>query len=470
MITTLTRNGIALLTAGVTLLLAGVGLGNDLLLVLSALPLFTLLTAAALERPQVTVERVLDPERPRVGDEVTCTLHVHARGGVANLLVHQDLPDLFELVDGSNLHLTAKGWQDTADTVGFRFRATKRGDHELPPVLVEVSDPAGLLAPRTLEAGTATELTVRPAAGRVDRFRGMQGVAKRLFPENDVAQLGVQTTEFRDIRDYQWGDPPRTVNWKATARRLTTGPPGHGVVPLVNEYEREGKKTVWLFVDGARYMEVGNAIENALEASLEAAATLAHYFLTRGTTLGLTTYNAGNPTVVAPDSGTHQLLKVTNTLQELRPGTPPDPSDASGDDDVHGGLRAAVERTRAHLARARPLVLVCTRLSESAPDTVAGVKRIRRLAGHRRTRLPVLVTTPRVGGLLEDHEMATVATDLDAAEARTVRAMARTTAQRVVSRAEDQGIRAVRATGASVLDWDPRRHAFHVRFAQGGFH
>lgn len=440
-------------------------LGNDLLLVVSAVPLFTLLTAAALERPTVTVTRTLEPDRPKAGDEVTCTLRVRARGGVGSLLVHQDLPDLFELVDGSNLHVMGKGWQDGERTVSFRFRATKRGEHELPPVMVEVADPAGFLAPRTVEAAPATTLHVRPAAGRVDRFRGMQGVAKRLFPEQDAAQLGVQTTEFRDIRDYQWGDPPRTVNWKATAKRLTTGPPGHGVVPLVNEYEREGKKTVWLFVDGARYMEVGTAIENALEASLEAAATMAHYFLTRGTTLGLTTYNAENPTVVAPDSGAHQLLKVTSTLQELRPGTPPDPGDVE-----HAGLREAVERTRAHLARSRPLVLVTTRLSESGPDTVAGVKRIRRLAGRRRTRLPVLVTTPRVGGLLEEHDTPQVDADLDAEEVRVVGDAARATAQRVVKRAEDRGIQAVRATGASVLDWDPRRHAFHVRFAQGGFH
>ena len=86
------------------------------------------------------------------------------------------------------------------------------------------------------------------------------------FPVIDVAKIGVATTDFREIRNYVYGDPVKNINWKATAR--CTSPQAW---PLTNEYEVEGKKTVWIFQDASRFLEVGTDIENAFEYCLEAA-------------------------------------------------------------------------------------------------------------------------------------------------------------------------------------------------------
>jgi len=80
------------------------------------------------------------------------------------------------------------------------------------------------------------------------------------FPINDMAKIGVATTDFREIRNYVYGDPIKNINWKATARSSSPE-----MWPLTNEYEVEGKKTVWLFLDTAGELEIGTNINNAFD-------------------------------------------------------------------------------------------------------------------------------------------------------------------------------------------------------------
>lgn len=433
----LTRAGAGLLGAAAALLATGLALGNYLLLSLALAPAFALLVPATLGQPRVSVRRRLDADAARVGTPVTCTLEVTVGGGPGIVEVHQDLPDPFVLEDGSNLHVLACGLGTRTETFSFRFRPTTRGDHVLPPADVEAADPTGLLAPTHQEGDEAVELPVAPPTEDLPRGRGLEAAARDLVPEGDPSQLGLRTTEFRDVRDYAWGDPPRSVNWKATAQRLAAAPPEAGALPLVNEYEREGRKAVWIFLDAGEHMRVGTDLDNALDHAVRGAVSLAHFFLDRGYTVGGAAYRArGNP-VISPGNGPEQIAKVHETFRQARPG----------DDD--GGLAGAVERSRVHLAAEDPLVVVLTRAGADPDDAERGLRRLRRIEGRVRD-LPALVVSPRTGALLPgpDDEPARAAEAAGAA-------------------LERDAVRRLRDQGANVLPWDPREHPLDELLRQG---
>src|SRR5437667_141815 len=112
----------------------------------------------------------------------------------------------------------------------------------LPMLLVLAGGSLGAphdIAVERSEAGAPLHLEVTPRVLPVKRIRSLLGYARAMFPESDLARTGTPTTEFRELRDYVRGDPPRSINWKATARRQAGIPLGQGhgrALPLVHEY------------------------------------------------------------------------------------------------------------------------------------------------------------------------------------------------------------------------------------------
>jgi len=59
---------------------------------------------------------------------------------------------------------------------------------------------------------------------------------------------GNDNQEFKELRLYSPGDPFKAINWKVTSRNLVRG----SIWPVVNEFEKEGKKSVWIFLDTSK--------------------------------------------------------------------------------------------------------------------------------------------------------------------------------------------------------------------------
>ncbi|HVL87395.1 MAG TPA: DUF58 domain-containing protein [Candidatus Thermoplasmatota archaeon] len=438
----LTKSGHALLATSLALLAAGLTFGNYAYLLVGSFPLFIVLAAIGLDEPRdVRVERNVSRTNVRAGDRVTVEVRVACAGGRGLLEVHVPLPEPFELVEGSNLHLLRKDAGPLEASFAFTFRATKRGTWSLPATRLEAVHALGLRDPVAWVQGDDAVLEVKPRLAGLRRTRAAPGFARRIFPENDEARIGVQTTDFREIRDYAFGDPPSAINWKATARRQAGAAPLPGggampALPLVNEYEREGKKTVFLFVDAAAYMEVGTSVENAFERGLEAAGSVARFYLDRGYRLGAYVYNAQDQ-LLHPDTGRRQFLRLGQVLLRLAPSPP------------RQGLRAAVERCRGYLVNGRPLVVVVTRATEDTDGLADGLRRLRAITGRRRRLLPVVVVTPSPYALLPAREEygEDVVT--------------------LLSRLDRPALSRVRRLGAAVVEWDPRRHGFESAFLRG---
>jgi len=122
------------------------------------------------------------------------------------------------------------------------------------------------------------------------------------------------STDFKQIRNYIYGDPFKIINWKASARAAGWGK----LYPMVNEYEREGKLSIWLFLDADPALRIGTSIENALEYGIKAAYDISYYFLSKGYSLGMYVYNNRGETFY-PDTGKKQFIKIADGLLKLTP-------------------------------------------------------------------------------------------------------------------------------------------------------
>lgn len=435
----LTRTGGAILFAGLGLLTSGLALGNAFYAALALVPFALFLAAIAVDAPHgIRATLRTSKPAPRVNEELLVEVEYSVPKGAGGVELHVPLPDTFELVQGHNVKLVAKRPRDAlAGSFSFTVRAGKRGKVEIGPVRVESIHALGIRAPTTADAAPAQPMDVRPANAPVRRIRGLSGYARQMFPENDTAVSGIQTTEFRDIRDYHAGDPIKTINWRATARN-----PGFHAgtgVPLVNEYEREGKKSVWLLLDAAPYMQVGTSVDNSFESAIKAATGVAQFYLDRGYKLGAYIYNGDKQAFLYPDVGRKQMLRWQKAVTGLKPGD-------NADESLFGG----VERSRRFLLQDKPLVVIVTRIGKADERTFLALKKLRGMSARRRRRIPVLVISP----VVHAHFPANEDYRRDIVE--------------LLRRRERPIIQRVRRSGVRVVEWDPTVAALESTLLAGG--
>jgi uncharacterized protein (DUF58 family) len=177
-----------------------------------------------------------------------------------------------------------------------------------------------------------------------------------------MSKLGMMTTDFKEIREYSPGDSYRHVNWKATAR--SSSPMRNW--PLVNEFEREGKKVVWVFLDSSASMAIGTNIENAFEYAVQAVLGLSQFYLARNCHVGLYVYNDAGKTLL-PDTGRRQEYNIYRTTLAL---------DVSATDEP---LKKAVAKCRGHLIGSNPFSIIIANIrKENLQELLEGIKELKR--------------------------------------------------------------------------------------------
>ena len=219
--------------------------------------------------------------------------------------------------------------------------------------------------------------------------------------------------------------PIKSINWKATARSASPQP-----WPLVNEYEVEGKKAVWLFLDASGILEVGTDIENAFEYCLEASNSVLYFFLDRGYRVGMYVFN-NNEKLYYPDAGQKQFLKISRELVGLKA------------EKKYDEFPLAVEKCRSYILGYNPLCVIITGLDNSHSDSIVrGTKKLRVLRGRQKRKLPVMVIN------IAGYNVMPARNDYDI---NNPVIMKLNTRPRVLQ---------LRRLGASVLDWNPRKESF----------
>jgi uncharacterized protein (DUF58 family) len=112
-------------------------------------------------------------------------------------------------------------------------------------------------------------------------------------------------TDLHELRDFQPGDPFKSIAWKASARAGQL---------LVREVDQEVQQTLVLILDVSGSMRGGSLGQRKLDTVLELAVSLAHAWLDRGDRVGLMTVDGRLLANVAPGEGAAHLLRLYDAL------------------------------------------------------------------------------------------------------------------------------------------------------------
>jgi len=283
--------------------------------------------------------------------------------GFGLIKVQHPLPEFFEIVKGSNTIQTFVFGKKLIH-ISYTAIPSKRGIYELNKIKYQTENP--LMTGKKLygEVNVDAHLEVKQRIQKILKVGNIRGIAKSPSPDIDISRIGVPGTDFREIKEYTPGDAMKFVNWKATARKNSL---------MVNKYEVEGEKAVWIFLDANRYMGYGTEIKNFLEAAIEAANSLTYYFTSKGYRVGM--YIVGHGLSIYPDTGKRQFRRISDELLKIEVS-----------ENIESFERA-MESCKGFLITYKPLVIFITRVECSKP--VKAILKISKISKKR--RLPVEV-------------------------------------------------------------------------------
>jgi uncharacterized protein (DUF58 family) len=116
--------------------------------------------------------------------------------------------------------------------------------------------------------------------------------------------------EFSEVREYQFGDDIRTIDWNVTARM------GH---PFVKIFEEERELTVVLLVDVSSSGEFGTVQQMKGEIAAEICALLAFSAIKNNDKVGLIIFTDEVEKFVSPKKGKSHVLRVVREILYHKP-------------------------------------------------------------------------------------------------------------------------------------------------------
>ena len=117
---------------------------------------------------------------------------------------------------------------------------------------------------------------------------------------------------FSEVREYQWGDDVRSMDWNVTARLRA---------PYVKVYEEERELTVVLLVDVSRSGLFGTAAGTKRERLAEIAAVLSFSAILNNDKVGALFFSDRVEKFIPPGKGRSHLLHIIREMLELQPAS-----------------------------------------------------------------------------------------------------------------------------------------------------
>ena len=414
-----------LLTGFTVIFFAGFLLANSILICASFIPLFIYFIGVFIGPPEAQIKKMDIPSSARLNEIIDVEIAGKVTGGPGVVVICDEVPEPFQLVEGSNYKVVSKGLKEKIFSFSYKIRCTKCGNYWL-GVGWETRHILGLTKIQ-VSINEARQLKVFPIIPKIRRMKLPMRMTQRVHPSESIAKIGPLSTDFKEIRNYFYGDPFKIINWKASARATSRGK----LTPLVNEYEREGKLAIWLFLDADSDLRIGTSIENALEYVIQAAYTISYYFLNKGYCLGVYIYNHHGENIYF-DTGKKQFIKIAENLLKLIPRNVG--LQVLWDE----GFSKAVERNQKYLITRSPGIVIITHVTSSNwNDLLNGLRKIR-VYKRRRRQLDILLIN------ILPYDFIPKASDWEIFAGKMLGVASRSFSNRL------------RNLGVTVLDWNPR--------------
>ena len=329
----LTTRGQAFLGAGLTLIIAGVGLGLRDFTRVGALICLLPLVALLLDRKPlaVRVTREAQPATVEVGEVAYVQVtYVHEGPGTTSLLLATEpVPPDCGASPRATLGALGPGG---ARALRYAVQPQHRGRRLLGPTMILARDPFGLTA-RYVPVGRAHELLVVPRTWPLEHVRARGGPAGSEGERPYV--IATRGDEDQSVREYRDGDDRRRIHWPATAR---TGE------FMVRHEDRPGRRRAVVILDtrASAFPGPGGTGRAGFEWAVSAATSIVVHLISEGYAVTLVT---GGVSIGGEDASGDAI-------------TTGDPADAARTFLAHGAIVETSKRPSLSLAIASARAIV----------------------------------------------------------------------------------------------------------------
>jgi len=149
-----------------------------------------------------------------------------------------------------------------------------------------------------------------------------RGLSKNIFAGEYHSAFKGRGMTFAEVREYQYGDEIRSIDWNVTARF------GH---PYIKVFEEERELTVVLLIDISGSREFGTISQLKKDIFTEVAATLAFSTIQNNDKIGVIFFSDKIEKFIPPKKGKKHVLHIIREMIDFKP--------ESNKTDIAGALR-----------------------------------------------------------------------------------------------------------------------------------
>lgn len=248
------------------------------------------------------------PDRLSNGDDNPLTIFLENRYGFPTQVeVIDEIPVQFQRRD---VLFRASLRPRENQAIRYQLRPTRRGEYTFGVVNVFVMTPLQLLK-RRYQFEHPRTVAVYPSFLQMRQYE-LLAISHRLteLGIKKIRRLG-SSMEFEQVRAYTPGDDVRSINWKATARRTSTGT---DTAFMVNAFQDEKSQAVYCLIDKGRVMQSPFAGLTLLDYAINASLVLSNIALYKQDRAGILTFSDHVGQLLPAERRSGHLLKILELL------------------------------------------------------------------------------------------------------------------------------------------------------------
>lgn len=135
-------------------------------------------------------------------------------------------------------------------------------------------------------------------------------MSKQLFSGQYSSAFKGRGMTFAEVRDYQYGDETRTIDWNVTARFNE---------PYVKTFEEEREQTVMLVIDVSASESFGTTNQTKRDYITEVCAVLAFSAIANNDKVGVIFCTDQMEKYIPPRKGKNHILRIIKDLLQFEP-------------------------------------------------------------------------------------------------------------------------------------------------------
>lgn len=137
-----------------------------------------------------------------------------------------------------------------------------------------------------------------------------RGLSSNIFAGQYHSAFKGRGMAFSEVREYQFGDDVRDIDWNVTARFHR---------PYVKVFEEERELTVMLLIDVSGSLEFGTQVQMKKDMVTEIAATLAFSAIQNNDKIGVIFFSDKIEKYIPPKKGRKHILYIIREMLDFKP-------------------------------------------------------------------------------------------------------------------------------------------------------